>query len=180
MNGVVDASARATGSSTYRRAGGRSMLRRTRVALLAAVALGFPAVAWAQVGGSSSPSSSVGATTTSTVCYQALSDVVLCSPNPPPPGAQIVVRGAPPLSAPGGGCLAVNGSVCSGNGQAINGSDSSGCSTALNDSTASGGDCGQPRATSTTVFIDGVPRQQPAPLAPPAQPSAPRSVALTG
>src|SRR3954451_14239487 len=118
------------------------MLRRTRVVLVAASLLAFPAAAWAQVGASSSPSSGVGATTTSTICYQALSDVILCSPNPPPPGARIVVPGAPPLSAPGGGCLAANGSVCSGSGQAINGSDSSGCSTALNDSTASGGDCG--------------------------------------
>ena len=153
------------------------MRGRIRLALAIAGVLAVPAGAWAQASNPAPSQGTVAATTTTTICYQALSDVILCGPNPPPPGAAIVPPTSSRVASPGdGGCVAVNRSVCSGSGLAENGSDSSGCATALNDSTASGGDCRSPRPTPTTVFIDIVPRP---PTAPPAQPS-PSKVSLTG
>ena len=97
--------------------------------------------------------------------------------------------GSPELQTRGGGCLAANGSVCSGQGTAIDESVSSGCATAINDSTASGGNC--PTTTPTTRGERIIDRIVPTPTtvvvspdrvppAQPAQPSAPRQLALTG
>ena len=87
--------------------------------------------------------------------------------------------------------VARDGSVSSGQSTAIDGSVSSGCATAINDSTASGGNCPTEPSTTTTpttlgeriidrivptpttVVVSPPPRQ-------PAQPSAPRQLALTG
>jgi hypothetical protein len=90
--------------------------------------------------------------------------------------------GSPALQTPGGGCLAANGSVCSGQGTAIDGSVSSGCSTALDDSTASGSGC-SPNAPQPPVVppqLQRVPESPPVPIAQPTPPSAPRQLALTG
>lgn len=155
-------------------------MRKARAAGAALILLGVPSYAWAQ---STSGSTAGPGTPPTTLCYQALSDVILCSPNPPPPGARIVLPGGgSPTPAAGGGCLATNGSVCSGTGEAINGSDSSGCATAVNDSTASGG-CQPGSATATTVVVDIVPRVTTPTTSPPtAQPAQPAraSIALTG
>ena len=115
---------------------------------------------------------------------------------PGPDGTTVHISATPGESpqqgqpqAPGGGCLAANGSVCSGQGTAIDGSVSSGCATAVNDSTASGGNC--PTTTPTTRgerIIDRIVptpttvvlSPQPVPPGQPAQPSAPRQLALTG
>jgi hypothetical protein len=89
-------------------------------------------------------------------------------------------REAPQPQAPDGGCLAANGSVCSGQGTAINGSDSSGCSTAVNDATASGGNCPQRQQQLIVPQPQPLPQSPQVPTAQPAPPAPPRQLALTG
>jgi hypothetical protein len=100
----------------------------------------------------------------------------------PREGSQQQAQGSQQQQAPGGGCLAANGSVCSGQGTAIDGSVSSGCSTAVDDATASGGNCSPnaPQPPLVPPQLQRVPESPPIAIASPTPPSAPRQLALTG
>ena len=69
-----------------------------------------------------------------------------CGDGPCPPTTTVAEQTTTTLPAtPSGGCEAVNGSVCSGDGLAKDGSTSSGCSTAVDKSVSSG--CAPKKAT---------------------------------
>ena len=95
-------------------------------------------------------------------------------------------------STASGGCVAVNGSVCSGSGAAIDhstssgsavavhGSTSSGCAEAFHHSTASGGNCAPPEVGPPSPHRPEGPGVEEVPSAGAATPTAVTSLAFTG